>query len=346
ALHGTQLALLGGGMEVLGITLREGFKHASAPGFASSVLKSGVSLVSAGAIVSVVSGFFDAAQAGRASKRTFADGDYKSSTQYLFTTVSSAISSVAAFRAIFSPFILGPLGLAIAMSIAAYTFIRWATKNESTPLERWVKRCYFGTANESPVIHWNMPEQADLAFAELNAAILGLKVRLEFETRRPDTGTSSKIGGLTSLEFEQRIKFSIAFPEFNRERSGFLWKLIVHRHGDGEPYHYKGGEIITGDEYNSLTSSPAIADKLMLKPSYPQKFPDYKKDSIKFKYLDQKKKAGTQHAHSYRQTTGVIDLIFEYGKHNITAATLIVAYWPDKNIQEASAEIILHELNK
>ncbi|MNV92472.1 hypothetical protein D3C71_1870750 [compost metagenome] len=62
------------------------------------------------------------------------------------------------------------------LALSAYAISKLADGNESTVLERWARRCYFGRADEKLAVHWDVPEYADIAFAELNAATLGVHV--------------------------------------------------------------------------------------------------------------------------------------------------------------------------
>ncbi|MBF8724262.1 hypothetical protein [Pseudomonas guariconensis] len=269
ALRGSRLALLGGGMEVLGITLREGFKHASASGFAGSAFNSGVALVKTGSIISTVAGFYDVAQTVSLTKTAFFAGDTNALGGYLMASALYLAGTSYAVMAVHTPLLLGPLGLAITMGMLAYGFMRWARKNESIPFERWARRCYFGKTNETPVIHWNTPELADIAFAEFNAATLGLDVFIEFASEKTNPTASEKPGGLVNLNLDRKIKFNIKIPEFNKHRSSYRWHLIVHRQGDSIGYRHNRGEEVASDEFclpSGATASLAISN---MNPSPP-----------------------------------------------------------------------------
>ncbi|MGC3894846.1 T6SS effector BTH_I2691 family protein [Pseudomonas urmiensis] len=353
ALQGSSLAILGGSVETVGLIVRQSAlqvqKSAALAAAGASGASSGVavghSLVRVGAMISAVTGVLDAAQTSLAVKRTFAEGDTRAWLSYSLASGASAIGVSLSIFAIFHPVLYGPLGIAIILSISAYNLTKWAEQLESTPLERWAKRCYFGKANETPVIHWNRPEHADIAFAELNAATLGLLTHLEFKTLRADPTISSKIGGLASLATQRHIKFRIILPGFDETRSAYHWTLTVHRHGDGLSPDYTGGETIISGKLHPLPNPTTALRQASLQASQLPKFPDYKKDSIVVNKI--RHQAGTaKSGYFYHEDlSGSIELNPDLGKHNILAATLSVIYWPDRAISDAYAEIVLERKN-
>lgn len=46
------------------------------------------------------------------------------------------------------------------------------------------------------------------------------------------------------------------------------------------------------------------------------------------------------------EITGAIELMAAIGSHTIRAATLLVMYWPDKELSEAYAEVCVQEENE
>ncbi|SUD75938.1 Uncharacterised protein [Pseudomonas putida] len=76
ALQGSQLGLLGGQIELIGLVLR------SIPG-AKGAAGTGVSLIKFGAIISAIAGIFDTAQAFAAAKRVLAAGDNRAGAIYI-----------------------------------------------------------------------------------------------------------------------------------------------------------------------------------------------------------------------------------------------------------------------
>jgi hypothetical protein len=46
------------------------------------------------------------------------------------------------------------------------------------------------------------------------------------------------------------------------------------------------------------------------------------------------------------EITGSIELMSIIGMHNIRAATLLVMYWPDRNVPNAYVEVCAKEVNE
>ncbi|MFJ2981021.1 MULTISPECIES: hypothetical protein [unclassified Pseudomonas] len=168
----SSMGILGGGVEILGLTI----KNAS-----QNRVNLGAKIVRSGAILGASAGLFDTFQAIISAKRSGTSGDIDSRNFYYTAAALSGGATVAAILGAFNPLLFGPIGIAISLTLIAYYSSKYAEESESTPLERWIKRCHFGKANETPKTHWNTPEFSDIAFAELNAATLGLSGTLSFE---------------------------------------------------------------------------------------------------------------------------------------------------------------------
>ncbi|MFK0033468.1 T6SS effector BTH_I2691 family protein [Pseudomonas monteilii] len=340
ALQGSQLGLLGGQIELVGLVMKSSAGRMGISGIKGA---SGVSLVKLGAMVSAMAGVFDTAQAFVASERASAKGDDRAGKMYSSAGFVYGFSTGLFAYAAFDTFLLGPLGLAIALALTAYALSKWAEGNESTALELWARRCYFGKANEKPAVHWRVPEYADIAFAELNAATLGVQVAVNFESKRSSDSTASKIGGLVSLELEHKIRFQVVLPAFSDERSAFRWTLVVHRYGDGNFPDFKGGETLLIDEHQALPVDALNKAQLFSEFSKP-KNPDYRTD---FSVKRKRRSSGSERqAMSWMEITGAIELMAAIGSHTIRAATLLVMYWPDKELSEAYAEVCVQEENE
>lgn len=246
--------------------------------------------------------------------------------------------------AVFAPTFFGPLGIAIILAIASYSASKFAESKESSPLERWAKRCHFGKADEEPAIHWEFPEHADIAFAELNAATLGVEVGLKFETQRADPTLTAKIGWVAYAATEQKLTFKILLPNIDVSSYSYHWSLTVHRHGDGVTANYTSGEIIATGSHEILHPLPTSQKKSSSRPSH--KVKDYRADT-----LDQKisKKSAILQSGASTITefiNGHIELTPSLGKHSILAATLNITYWPDRNSPEAYAHLDIQATNE
>ncbi|CAI3806658.1 hypothetical protein GLGCALEP_04118 [Pseudomonas sp. MM221] len=231
ALAGARMGILGGSIEALGLVVVSGAKELqrmrTLP-FATehkmtNLIKIGGVAARLGAVINGGAGVFDALQTMSAVKRTTAGGDASAAILYKAAGYLFGIGVIAAVAAVFKPLVLGVLGIALVSGLGAYALTKWAEENESSPLERWVRRCYFGKANELPVIHWNTPEYADMATAELNAAVLGITTNVKFETDLLETVSNAKIRSPFNLTIKQRVKFLISLPRFDIENAGLHW---------------------------------------------------------------------------------------------------------------------------
>ncbi|MBI6895465.1 hypothetical protein JET64_01445 [Pseudomonas putida] len=352
ALHGSKLAILGGGIETLGLIIQAGATQINSripltpAGTARAVttIKMGRTTVRIGAVMGAVAGIYDTAQAVFASRRTWANGDTTARNAYSATAFISLIGTIYAIYAVFSPALFGPLGIAITLAIGAYSTKKWAESKESTPLERWARRCYFGKANETPAIHWEFPEHADIAFAALNAATLGIEAGVKFETQRADPTLTATIGWIAQATTEQKLTFKILLPTINASSYSYHWSLTVHRHGDGVPSNYTSGEIIATGSHAVLHPLPTSQKKPSSRPS--RKVKDYRADTL---IQNTSKKSAVLHSGDSTTTefiTGHIELTPSLGRHSIQAATLNVTYWPDRNTPEAYANLEILETHK
>ncbi|UPU95348.1 T6SS effector BTH_I2691 family protein [Pseudomonas putida] len=336
ALQGSQLGLLGGQIELIGLVLR------SIPG-AKGAAGTGVSLIKFGAIISAIAGIFDTAQAFAAAKRVLAAGDNRAGAIYIGAGFGFTVSTGVFVYAVFKPLILGPLGLAVMLALTAYAISKWAEGNESVALERWARRCCFGKADEKPAIFWGSPEYADIAFAELNAATLGVCAAINFESNRSINSAAPRIGGLVSLELEHKLKFQVVLPSYSDECSAFRLVLVVHRHGDGTFPDFFGGETVLVEEYQALPIE-ALTKAARFSGFSQPRLPDYRKNiSVNRK---RKSERSEDLAISWLEITGAAELMPTVGSHTIRAATLLVMYWPDTALPDAYIEICVKELNE
>ncbi|WP_426808757.1 T6SS effector BTH_I2691 family protein [Pseudomonas sp. WOUb67] len=337
ALQGSQLGILGGQIELVGLVMRSSTALVKTTWAAGT----GASLIRFGALLSAVAGVFDVAQSISATKRTWAAGDVLASRQHAVAGLFYGAGAGAFTLAVAQPYLIGPLGAAIILTLIAYSLSKRAEKNESDAFERWVKRCYFGKANETPRIHWDTPEWADIAFAELNAATLGLHAKLNFESTLASNQATPKLGGLINLTVEHKIKFQTILPQYSEVRSAYLWSLTVHRMGDGEFPDFGGGEVIASGEHN-VADLKSLSEAAKTSDYAPPRFPDYTPD-----FTLQTKLHGYEDNASIflLENFGVIELASAIGRHSIVAATLHVAYWPDREIASALLESCIREVN-
>ncbi|MFJ4157141.1 hypothetical protein ACIPZF_20365 [Pseudomonas sp. NPDC089752] len=229
--------------------------------------------------------------------------------------------------------------------LITYAFTKKGEQEESTPLERWARRCYFGKANEIPTIHWNSPNHADIALSELNACTLGATANIKFKTTRADYASSPKIGGLVNIETRTTLNFNFTLPQYSETLSSFHCILIAHRAGDVIAQSQMSGEVIANLKHGVPSFTTRASSHEFPGPSTPQRFPDYRPETLTISKRTQSSPLSNG-ALTTEAVTGSIELSPDLGKHNITSATLFLAYWPDRDIPSAVAEIVIQEENK
>ncbi|MFJ4154848.1 T6SS effector BTH_I2691 family protein [Pseudomonas sp. NPDC089752] len=335
ALYGSSVGILGGGIELFGLLMPH---KKTIPNNVSI----GRTVARAGAIVSAVAGIFDISQALAAKRRSLVSGDENAHKLYRRAVISATFGTGSAFAAVLFPTLLGPLGLAIVFGLATFALMRSASLNESTPLEQWARRCYFGIANEHPSIHWNSPNHADIALSELNACTLGLTSQITFQTNRANHSSSSKIGGLVNIETNTTLKFKLELPLYSESRSSYHYTLVIHRAGDGSGPCYSGGEVIINIEHAAPNFETRALSHSSLTPSQSPRIPDYKPETIKIIEKTHSPASSGDSSH-IKVIIGSVELNSQLGRHNILSASLVVAYWPDRNIPNAAAEIMIQE---
>ncbi len=353
ALYGSSLGVLGGGLELVGGALARGGSRVLMSGGlsvrgAAAIKKTadaGGVLARAGAVIGAATGIFEAMQAWIATHRTLSAGDNSAAGLYAVSMVplgfGAGFGVVAAASG--KTALLGPMGLGVILGLAGYAVYKLAQSKESTPFEQWAKRCYFGNANETPKVHWIRPDQAHIAIAELNAITLGLGAGIHFRLRM--TGLSSPddgglIPGLSAPVYEQCLEYRVSLPYFDATRSAYRWAVTIHRRGDETGNQSLGGEVIVEGEWNPppvLTS--ASERRAALKASTRPRQPDYKENSITPRVNLRTVRSTDGSPMPVKDIQGAIVLLLESRHYNIEGATLSLTYWPDRDVQDAYAEL-------
>jgi hypothetical protein len=355
ALYGSSLGVLGGGVEVVGIALEKGAERVQkvstlsthAMSAAKTTAGAGNVFIRIGGSIGAVAGLYDATRAGFAASRTWKGGDTDATLGYggsmLFSGVGAGMGALAAAAG--ASTLLGPLGLAVLLGIAGYALYKWAEAQESTPLDRWARRCFFGKHNEDPPIHWNKPEHAHIAIAELNAATIGVEAGVNFRLRIAGSGShgwGGPMGSVGAPVHEQHLEYRLLLPLFDADRSAYRWSLTVHRHGDSSAMQYTGGEVLAEGEMNPPALATAAGERraALAVPKRPNK-PDYQADSTTPIEVVRTVALADARTLQVKDIRGAIVLLPDTRRHNIEAATLSLIYWPDRDIHDAYAELIL-----
>jgi hypothetical protein len=163
---------------------------------------------------------------------------------------------------------------------------------------------------------------------------------LNFESRLATDPGLPKIGGLISAEIIRKLKFLIALPMYDERSSGYRWKLIVHRHGDGNHPNYDGGETIASGNFFANAEEPLSPSSSFSSFASPR-IPDHDR-SISISEKQKPYSTGLRQL----EISGSISLMASIGKHTILAATLLVMYWPDRSLPSGYIEICVREINE
>ncbi|MFJ4345188.1 T6SS effector BTH_I2691 family protein [Pseudomonas sp. NPDC089401] len=337
-LYGSGLGIVGSSVELIGFLM---------PRKAITKLEHsmGRAVSKYGATLNAASGIFEAIQAYIASRRTDDAGDTTAKKLYRAALVSASFGTFLAVLAVSTSLITGALGFSIVFTFFAYGFMKAAAQQESTALEQWARRCYFGIANETPRIHWNSPNHADIAIAELNAATLGVSGNLKFDSLFTNQPVSSKIGIPVDLKVHRILKFQVVLPRFAESTSSYQWKLLIHRNTEGVNSALDAGEIVVSKEHFTPNLAKNITNST---PTSHKKSPnniDYLIDTLTLSESNQESNHFNE-KHATKTFNGELELTPDTVRHNITSASLIITYWPDRNIPEAYATCESKENNQ
>ncbi len=296
-----------------------------------------------GAVMGAIFGFFDAAQAWMANLRAFRLGDASSSWAY---RGSAALSTASAVILVYTAYaeisvFCGPVGLAILLGLTAYALSQWATNEESTPIERWARRCYFGKGGETPPILWTNPKDANTAVAALNAAVLGIDAALDFRmgvqtgSASSSFGRTSIPGGAAALTYVPMLAYRLVFPRYTEAGSAYRWRLLARRWNDAKA---GGPQELASGQHNVDTPSPAGG-------RLPPKHLDYDPKTVKPKITVTDVQTSRGQRIKVLTVEGTIELGYRATSedHDIDAATLEFSYWPDRTDNDALAKLSLTE---
>lgn len=247
AVYSASIGVLGGSIEVVGLTMKGSAEHArkvlgapvSGNAAISRIADAGKTLARFGGVLAAVSGFVDALASIRAARRVDASGGGKPEDAYyaaaaLFT-LSAAFAGYAAFvgttAILSSAFVVGSVGWAIIFGIAAYLALKHGEEAESTPLERWAYYSDFGFAGAH-----RFPD-ANTAVSALNAAALGVDAYV-------------KLGS--------NLEYQIVLPQYDSARAGYNWRLSVRRYSGDENLASGGHPISASPAFEKVVSEKRL----------------------------------------------------------------------------------------
>jgi hypothetical protein len=238
AFQSSSMGVLGSGLEVFGLILNKskqglmniGLVNSSARPVDVLTMGAGEAIIRTGAIITALSGMYDAVQSGFAANRVYKAGDKLSAAGYGASSITSILGAGLGTLAGFfgTTAIISVLGAAIAIGLVSYVLFKLAETRESNRIEQWARRCYFGIANETPKIHWDAAIHANTALAELNSAILGLEATttMKFKLKNPHKQDLSGFGPLAIAEIEASLAYRIVIPNYDENRSAYYWSMV------------------------------------------------------------------------------------------------------------------------
>ncbi|WP_430795131.1 hypothetical protein, partial [Achromobacter mucicolens] len=268
AVYSASIGVLGGSIEVVGLTMKGSAEqalkvlraHASSVGVISKLADAGNALARFGGILGAVSGVVEAISALVAAGRAGAAGGKSARYWYVVAAGLSAASaglsvyaiSVASTTILSATWVLGPVGWAILAGISAFLVLQLGAEAESSPLECWAFRSHFGQSRR------NKFADANTAVCALNAAVLGVDAQVVFGSIvRADyyEGKAATMWGAEAgLTVIPQLQYQMVMPRYDAAIVAFRWQLIVKR--------YSGEQVMAsgmhppGDPQLSERSAP------------------------------------------------------------------------------------------
>ncbi|OAE59699.1 hypothetical protein A7J67_06420 [Achromobacter xylosoxidans] len=337
AFYSVALGFMGASVEAAGLAIK--VPAEAARGFVlrwgvektlvlTRVVGLGSKMVMVGGAISALAGIADAGASFRAAARVSKAGDVGAAKTY---RIAGGLSILGAFLTFFGALgslsLWGGLGAGIAIGLLAYAISHTAKSLESDALENWARRCYFGQADNNE--GWRDPDDMDAAIAALNAAVLGMDVDLSFtvETRVRSLDELYiedidvlKNGG--SVENTKALVYSATLPGFDAEQSRYRFSLTTERFGlaqGAKRTPYLSSHVLASGQINN--SAPLMSVSTLDRP-------DYTLDS-------ETKPTNSRPILSGRYWLDSLN--------SIKSATLVVAFWPDKNDVSGFAAIEITE---
>ena len=326
AVWSSSIAVMGAGVEVVGVGIRALKPDLTMPVRTTGVTVSlGTRIAQYGGAIGAIAGVADGVQYSLSESRTANQGDSLAEKRYgaakLMALGAASIGAIGAFAG--KAALLGPLGIALVLGLAAYGFAMRAKKAESTSLELWTRRSRWGI----PAQHrrWTADLDFDTAVGALNAAVLGMTVELGVETRVDwrgstfDTSAGDVSWDGTSFPAANFIEYRITLPGFDPLASRYRWNLKIYRVGE------ISGQVIASGQSDS--------------PPFPLiPYPDQKN-------LDWYPKTTMPNVsiHEEPKALHVNGSIALREDNSVDAMGLEVSYWPDSTDSAGCARLHIRE---
>ncbi|QOE09356.1 hypothetical protein IE322_04610 [Pseudomonas asiatica] len=319
AIWSSSLGVLGATVESVGLTAHLLRPKKLWPS-AISTVNIGERIAKFGGVIAALAGASDAAQYAFAARRSDDQGDVASAQTYGYASaIAFATIFPAGYAALVPGTLLGPLGIAIILGLAAYALATRAKQQESSATELWARRSRWGLPPEHR--YWCEAKSIDLAIGALNAAALGMRAEASIKIGFKQGEIDSVISDGSTVAAGFVLNAYMSMPNFTVGTSHYQWKLDLHRAGGS-----KETITLSGDSTRLvLPSSSAL--------SVAGVFADDILESL-HKSVDTESRI--------LNIQGAFPLI---DHHNITSLELSLIYWPDPADESARAQITMTENN-
>ncbi len=329
AMWSSSIGVMGVGIEIVGVglqILRPNLTVTARVAGQVQAVAVGVQIAKYGGAIAALAGVVDGTQYALAASRTASQGDDAAPVMYgvagALALGSAAFGAVGALAA--EATLLGPVGIAIALGLAAYAIALWAKQLESQPLELWARHSVWGV----PAKHrrWTRHQDMDIAIGALNASVLGMTAEAEIGVRF-QRGSDLQAGGDSGIIFSDGMSvpagiyldYQIVLPGYDAGAARYQWELKVYRAG-----HDVGLVIAQGS--STGTNGP-------LMPPAVQKNLDYNPRTT----------APTVKLDVHSKVLEIGGAIALNMNHGINAISLEVSYWPDKNDGSGLARLVVKD---
>ncbi|WP_175185107.1 T6SS effector BTH_I2691 family protein [Achromobacter animicus] len=324
AVWASSIGVIGVGTEVVGAGVRllrpETTIAVGSAGRARTVML-GTRIAQYGGGIASISGLMDGAQYSFAARRASSRGDASAAVGYATAAGIAALSGgVGLFGSLATQsFLLGPIGVALLLGLAAYSIAAWARKAESSPLELWARHSRWGIPLERR--KWTAEYDLDTAIAALNAAVLGTTASLEIETRFDWKGIAlGELGGDgTSIPAANYIVYRIYLPSYEATSARYEWQLKGYRPGE------EGGQVMASGQHDRLPAAMSASRNLKNVDYYPE-------TTLPNIILDENSK-----------TLVIAGAVALHPRYSIHALSLEVSFWPDASDSLGFARLIVQE---
>lgn len=118
---------------------------------------------------------------------------------------------------------------------------------------------------------------------------------------------------------------------------------MAHRVGDGTFPDYVGGETIASGDYLAHPTKP-LSPSASFSKFAPPRHLDYLSD---FSTDEHRRPYSAEDDSVFQlEISGCVSLVPTIGSHSLSAATLLLMYWPDRDLSDAYVEVCSREMNE